>query len=60
MKPFVATLVIFPLLVFSAWCQDVVRIPFPLQPLLEVQQFLGLRDDQVKAIFRTTATIIRL
>src|SRR5258708_32734017 len=52
MKPFVAALVLCPLLAFSAWSQT--RIPFPVQPLLEVQQFLGLRDDQVKAILQNT------
>ena len=30
-------------------------MPFPVQPLLEVQQFLGLRDDLVKAILQNNS-----
>jgi hypothetical protein len=50
MKFFVATLLICPWLALSAWSQT--QRPFPVQPLLEVQQFLGLSDDQVKAILQ--------
>ena len=46
---------LFPLLALSAWCQAVVRMPFPVPPLLEVQQFLGLRDDLVKAILQNNS-----
>jgi len=47
MMRFVAALVLCPWL---AWCQT--RIPFPVQPLLEVQQFLGLSDSQVTTILQ--------
>ena len=55
MKPFLAALALCPWLALSAWCQGVVRMPFPVQPLLEVQQFLGLRDDLVKAILQNNS-----
>jgi len=49
MKPFLARLILCPLLSLSAWSQGT---PFPFQPLSGVQQFLGLTDDQVKAILQ--------
>src|SRR5260370_27961841 len=48
MKPLFTVLVLCLLLALSAWSQTTT---FP-QPLSQVQQFLGLTDSQVSAIFQ--------
>jgi hypothetical protein len=49
MKPFFTVLVFCPWLALSAWSQPT---PFPIQPLSQVSQFLGLTDPQVSAILQ--------
>jgi hypothetical protein len=49
MKPFLVSLVLCPLLTFSAFAQT--PLP-PQQPLSQVKQFLGLTDSQVSAIIQ--------
>src|SRR5882762_2616829 len=48
MKPFLAALLLCPLLAISAWPQTTM---FP-QPLSQVKQFLSLTDSQVTAILQ--------
>jgi hypothetical protein len=49
MKPSLTVLVLCPWLALSAWSQPT---PFPVQPLSQVQQYLGLTDSQVSAILQ--------
>src|SRR5437660_1303359 len=58
MKPIFTVLVLCPCIALSTWSQTT-TLPLPQQALSQVKQFLGLTDDQVKAILQNNDTYNR-